>query len=126
MELNRYAIMEFLDNVDNLEEIFELVSIINSYDGSLSAIEYFYNEEEFFNIFFGINTIDAVKAVCYGDYKFEDEFVRFNAYENLESANRYEVMSEYILFKDEIADRLMDLYDACDIYLDLPDEFYLN
>ena len=126
MELNRYAIMEFLDNPDNLEEIFELVSIINSYDGSLSAIEYFYNEEEFFNIFFGINTIDAVKAVCYGDYKFEDEFVRFNAYENLESANRYEVMSEYILFKDEIADRLMDLYDACDIYLDLPDEFYLN
>ena len=126
MELNRYAIIEFLNDIDNFEEIFELVSIINSYDGSLSEIEYFYNEEEFFNIFFGINTIDAVKAVCYGDYKFEDEFVMFNAYENLESSTRYEVMNEYMLFKDEIADKIMELYDACDIYLDLPEEFYLN
>lgn len=126
MELNRYAIIEFLDNIDNFEEIFELVSIINSYDGSLSEIEFFYNEEEFFDIFFGINTIDAVRAVCYGDYKFEDEFVMFNAYENLESFNRYEVMNEYRLFKDEIADKIMELYDACDIYLDLPEEFYLN
>ena len=126
MELNKYAIIEFLDNIDNFEEIFELVSIINSYDGSLSEIEFFYNEEEFFDIFFGINTIDAVRAVCYGDYKFEDEFVMFNAYENLESFNRYEVMNEYRLFKDEIADKIMELYDACDIYLDLPEEFYLN
>ena len=126
MELNRYAIIEFLDNIDNFEEIFELVSIINSYDGSLSEREFFYNEEEFFDIFFGINTIDAVRAVCYGDYKFEDEFVMFNAYENLESFNRYEVMNEYRLFKDEIADKIMELYDACDIYLDLPEEFYLN
>ena len=126
MELNKYAIIEFLDNIDNFEEIFELVSIINSYDGSLSEIEFFYNEEEFFDIFFGINTIDAVRAVCYGDYKFEDEFVMFNAYENLESFNRYEVMNEYRLFKDEIADKIMELYDACDIYLDLHEEFYLN
>ena len=126
MELSREAIIDYISNIDNFEEVFELVNIINSYDGSMPYIEYFYNDEEFFNIFFGINTIDAVRAVCFGDYKFEDEFVKFNAYNNLESANKYEVLNDYEFYKRDIADKIIELYDACDVFLDLPEEFYLN
>ena len=126
MELSKEAIIDYISNIDNFEEVFELVNIINSYDGTMPSIEYFYNDEEFFNIFFGINTVDAVKAVCFGDYKFEDEFVKFDGYNNLESANRYEVFNDYDFYKKDIADKIIELYDVCDVFLDLPNEFYLN
>lgn len=126
MELSKHAIMDYVSNIDNFEETFELVNIINSYDGSMPCIEYFYNDEEFFNIFFGINTMDAVRAVCFGDYRYNDEFVKFDGYGNLESVNKYELMAEYDLYKDDIADKIIELYDVCDVFLDLPEEFYLN
>ena len=126
MELSKHAIMDYISNMDNFEETFELVNIINSYDGSMPCIEYFYNDEEFFNIFFGINTMDAVRAVCFGDYRYNDDFVKFDGYGNLESVNKYELIAEYDLYKDEIADKIIELYDVCDVFLDLPEEFYLN
>jgi hypothetical protein len=126
MDLSREAIIDYISNIDNFEEIFELVNIINSYDGSMPYIEYFYNDEEFFNIFFGINTMDAVRAVCFGNYNYSNEFVKFNAYNNLESANKYEVFNDYELYKEDIADKIIELYNACDVFLDLPEELYLN
>ena len=78
MELSKYAIMDYITDIDNFDMAFNLVSILNSYDGSMSCIEYFYNDKEFFDIFFGINTMDAVRAVCFGDYRYNDEFVKFD------------------------------------------------
>ena len=126
MRLNKEIIMDFISNVENFDEVFEWINIVNSYDGSLNHLEYFYNDEEFFNIYFGINTLEAVRAVCFGDYKYADEYVRFNAYNNLESANMYEIAMHYDFFKDEIADRIIELAEVCDAYIDLPEEFYLN
>ena len=126
MELNRYRIIEYITDIENFDMTFNLVNVLNSYDGSFPEIEYFYNDEEFFDIFFGINTVDAVRAVCYGDYKFEDEFVKYNECGHLESANKYEIMNEYEFYKEEIADKLIAVSDECDIYIDYPDEFYLN
>ena len=126
MELNKYRIMDYITDIENFDMVFNLVQIINSYDGSFSEIEYFYNTDEFFEIFFGLNTMDAIRAVCYGDYRINEEFVKFNAYNNLESANKYEVLNDYELYKEEIADKLIAIADECDIYIDFPDEFYLN
>ena len=125
MKLNKEAIMEFISDIKNFNEVFEWVYIINSYDGSLDHLEYHYNDEEFFNLYFGINTMEAVRAACHGDYKCSDEYVRFDAYNNLESANMYEIAVSYDFFKDEIADRLIDVYEECDMYLDIP-EMFLN
>jgi hypothetical protein len=126
MELSKYAIMDYITDIDNFDMAFNLVSILNSYDGSMSCIEYFYNDEEFFDIFFGINTMDAVRAVCFGDYRYNDEFVKFDGYGNLESANKCEVLAAFELYKEDIADKLIEVSDECDIYIDYPDEFYLN
>ena len=126
MELNKYRIMDYITDIENFDMVFNLVQIINSYDGSFSEIEYFYNTDEFFEIFFGLNTMDAIRAVCYGDYRINEEFVRFNAYNNLESANKYEVLNDYEFYKEELADKLIAIADECDIYIDFPDEFYLN
>lgn len=126
MELNRNAILEFISNKNNFEEVMDIIISINSHDESLSYLEYYYNDEDFFNIYFGINTIDAVRAVCFGDYNYSDDFVRFNGYGNLESACQYEVMMEYDENKEEIADRIIELADVCGVFFDLPEAFYLN
>ena len=126
MELNKYRIMDYITDIENFDMVFNLVQIINSYDGSFSEIEYFYNTDEFFEMFFGLNTMDAIRAVCYGDYRINEEFVKFNAYNNLESANKYEVLNDYEFYKEELADKLIAIADECDIYIDFPDEFYLN
>ena len=124
MELSREKIIEFIKDISNFEEIYDLVYSINSHDESLIDLEYHYNDEEFFNIFFGINTMDAVRAVCFGDYRYNDDFVRFDGYGNLESVNKYELMAEYDLYKDEIADKIIELADVCGVFFDIPEIFY--
>lgn len=128
MELNRMAILDFFSecNSINFDMAYELICVINSYDGSLDDIYYYYNDDDFFAMAFGTNVLDAVRAVCYGDYKYSDDYVRFDAYGNLESANLYEVMNMYDLYKNEIADKIIELADVCFDYLDLPECFFLN
>ena len=45
----------------------------------------YYNDEYFFEEYFRNNVTEAVRAVCYGDYRYMDTFVVFNGYGNLES-----------------------------------------
>lgn len=128
VELNREAIIEFFNSCDssNFFIAYDLVCTINSYDGSLDDIYYYNNDDDFFAMVFGTNVLDAVRAVCYGDYRYSDDYVKFDGYGNLESANMYEVMCAYDLYKDEIADKIMELADVCFDYIDLPEVFYLN
>lgn len=128
MELSRQAVIDYFENCDssNFFIAYELICAINSYDGSLDELSYYYNDDDFFNMMFGTNVLDAVRAVCYGDYNYSDDYVRFDAYGNLESANMYEIMNMYNLYKDEIADKIIELADVCFDYLDLPECFFLN
>lgn len=102
-ELKKYV----LEN----EDLLELVRDINSYDGSLDWLDYQENDEEFFEVYFDRNVIEAVRAVCYGNYKYTDEFVKFDGYGNLESCNKYELEEELEDNIEEIIERLIDLYD---------------
>lgn len=87
----------------------ELVRDINSYDGSLDWLEYQENDEDFFNIYYN-NALEAVRAVCYGNYNYADEYVKINAYGNLESCSKYELAEELEDNIEEITERLIDLY----------------
>lgn len=93
------------------ENLLELVRDINSYDGSLDWLDYQENDKDFFDTYFYQNPDEAVRAVCYGDYKYTDEFVKFNAYGNLESCGSYELEEELKDNIEEIIERLIDLYD---------------
>ena len=128
VELSREAVINYFENCNssNFFIAYELVCAINSYDGSLDEINYYYNDDDFFAMAFGTNVLDAVRAVCYGDYNYSDDYVRFDAYGNLESANLYEIMNMYDLYKHEIADKIIELADVCFDYLDLPECFFLN
>lgn len=82
------------------------------------------NDEEFFNSFFDNKVIEAVRSVSFGDYRYNDNYVMFNGYGNLESFNYFgiedlceipETMAEYIfenfsefehLFSDELKEEI--------------------
>ena len=102
-ELKKYV----LEN----EDLLELVRDINSYDGSLDWLDYQENDKDFFDTYFYQDPDEAVRAVCYGDYKYTDEYVKFNGYGNLESCSKYEMEEDLETFIDDIIERLIDLYE---------------
>ena len=73
---------------DHLEELKEdeLLDLWNEYCSEENMDSYiYYNDEYFFEEYFANNVTEAVRAVCYGDYRYMDTFVVFNGYGNLES-----------------------------------------
>lgn len=50
----------------------DMVVYVNSYDGSLENLEYYENDDDFFNTYFSNNVIEAVRAVSFGDYNYSD------------------------------------------------------
>lgn len=83
---NLEAVKEYLNDLSAEE----LIRLHNNYCyENSSEDEIFTNDDDFFNTFFDGKVIDAVRAVSYGEYKYSDDYVRFNGYGNLESFNRH-------------------------------------
>lgn len=112
--------MEKYTNIKNyllshINVIGEIVSEINSLNGALDFLEYWENDEEFFNTFFYNNPMEAVRASFFGYYDYSDEYVKFNGYGNLNSANEYEIEEEYKEYIDEITKALIEHYKEINI-----------
>lgn len=103
--------------LENDETLKDVVSEINLYNGELDYLDYQTNDEEFFEIYFN-KKMDVARAICYGNYNYCDDYVKFDAYGNLESCNEYEytrILQDYI---DEIIDALIENYK----YLPITDD----
>ena len=112
--------MEKYTNIKNyllnhINVIDEIVNDINCLDGSLDFLEYWENDEEFFNTYFYNNPMEAVRSSFYGDYNYCDEYVKFDGYGNLTSANEYEVEAEYKDYIDDITKSLIEHYEEINI-----------
>lgn len=110
-------IKEYLkDNVDVLKD---MVSEVYSYNGYLEDYIYYENSEDFFENYFSSKS-EVARAICFGKYNFSDEYVKFNAYGNLESVSEYDIESELIDGLDEIFDNWYDLYqnNQSSMYID--------
>ena len=86
-----------------------LVNIWNEYCSEENMDDYIYNNDEFTlrEMFSGEDAVsDALRAAFYGDYRYCDEYVVFNAYGNLKSYDNYNV-EEQIDF-DTLAEYIMD------------------
>lgn len=70
----------------------------SGYDG----IEYF--DESFFDLFFS-DKMEVCRATAYGEVNFSDEFIRLNAYGNLESFGESEAL-------DIIENRLEEIFEC--------------
>ena len=86
----------------------DVVRELNSWNACLDYLEVYNNDEEFFDMFFEGRPAEVARAVFYGDYNYNDDYVKFNVYENLESLSEYdyeEMLEENI---EEIIDCLID------------------
>lgn len=88
----------------------ELIALNNQYCEDINSDDYIYeNDEEFFETFF-TKPIDAVGAVCCGDYRFNDNLVQFNGYGNLESFNLMTI-DKLPDFVENVAEVVIDNFD---------------
>ena len=78
-----YKYLYIVDTFDNLEAVYDT---LNNIDG-LDAANYYPNDQEFFDLYFGNNPYKAVQATASDDYNLRDRFVTFNGYGNLQSAD---------------------------------------
>ena len=109
-----------MENIKNyllkyVDELGDLITEINSIDNSLEYLEYWNNDDEFFNTFFSNNPTEAVRSAYYGNYNYCDEYVRFNGYGNLESFNKWQLEREYKEYIDDITKSLIEHYQKISI-----------
>lgn len=106
--------------LNDAEELRDVVNELNRWNGCLEYLEFWENDEEFFELFYsGKNGLEIARAICHGNYRYNDDYVRINAYDNLESYTEDEMVEEMKNSIDEIVDRLIEEHDG---YLDLSDD----
>lgn len=96
---------------DNTDVLRDMVNEVNSYNGCLDNYVWYNNDEWFYDDFFG-NKDDVARAVYYGgkDYCYTDDYVRFDAYGNLETSNDFELVGDLQEGAEEILDEFLELY----------------
>lgn len=103
-------LIEYLKENVTTDELLEMTQSVNSYNGALDWLDYWENDEEFFETMF--QTKDEVaRVICYGDYSYTDDYVKFNAYGNLESVNQWELEEKLNEYKEEIIDEYLNAYE---------------
>ena len=108
MELENKLVAYFTENVD---ELHQLVREMNSWDGAFEELSFWENDEEFFATFFnGVNPIEVARSVTYGDYRYTDEFVNFDAYGNLVSMDGWQLDELLVKNVKDIVAEYIDNY----------------
>ena len=102
------------------EDLLSIVSDINSHDGYFDDMQWWENDEDFFDTFYADDIMGAVRAVCYGDYTFTDEYVKINAYGNLETTNY--IQDELEGYVDDIVDHLIENWDEFKDTIDITED----
>ena len=110
---------QFKEEIDSLE-FWDKLSIYNSYvrEHSSPEDEIFEFTDDFFNEMFS-TPYDAARALHFGKVNsWQDEYIKFDAYANLQSLTEYEA-------NEIINDRLPDIYDEENCWSDYidPSEF---
>ena len=105
--MRKNKIREYLLN--NEDVLLDVVSELNSWNGCLENLDFWENDEEFFNTFFD-NPMDAIRATYYGNYNYNDDYVKFNGYGNIDSYSEYERIEEIKDSIDDIVDNLIECY----------------
>ena len=105
--------MEFIKHVDDFttEELIDMLQEVNTWDSRFDFIQVYENGEEFFEICFPSSPYEAVKRIAYGSYNFNDEYVRFDGYGNIESLSWYEYEKEIEEYRYEILDAYKELVE---------------
>ena len=100
--------------LDNMDVTGYMVRELNAWCGCLEHLEYF-DMEELDLVLEGYTPSEVANRIFYGDFNPNDEYFRFNAYANLESANNWDIEEEYRDYISEIASYIVEYKDNIDI-----------
>lgn len=118
MKITKSKLMSYLKDLDTFEKM-SIISGIKGLTGYFEDFEVFENDEEFFNIFFADKPLEVARAIFFGDYNYNDDFVCFNAYGNLKTYDIFEYDNTFIsCYLEDVADWLLENVDQWD-YLDI-------
>jgi hypothetical protein len=113
--MDEYNKVKYDDMVNYLKEhvdtLKDMVSEVNSYNGALEGYMWYSNDEYFYEDFFDSKD-EVARAVYYGgnNYNYRDEYVRFDAYGNLETTNEWQINENLIDGAEEILDAFLEEY----------------
>lgn len=68
----------------------DVVNELDSWNGCLDYLGVYFNDEEFFDMFFENKPMEVARAIYYGDFNYNDDYIKFNGYGNLETFSEYE------------------------------------
>ena len=94
-----------LNDFNTLEDV---VRELNSWNACLDYLDVYNNDDEFFDMFFEGKPAELARAIYYGDFNYNDEYIKFNGYGNLETFSKYdyeELLEENI---EEITENLIE------------------
>lgn len=127
-EVNNEDLLEQMANWlrENPQSALGIARDINGYDGSLEELDYWENDEEFFNTYYPDKPMDAVRAACYGSYNYMDDYVRIDVYGNLQSVSEMGLEEEVKAWAADILEQIIDNYDKYQgsyVLDEIPEEF---
>lgn len=102
---------KLIDEEVGISELEGMVHECSSYDDSLEEYYYYENDEYFFRARYNDDMMSAVRAVCFGHYNYMDDYVRVNAYGNLDSKSSYDYKSELMDSQEEIVERYAEMLE---------------
>lgn len=100
-----------IDEEVSISELEGMVQECCSYDDSLEEYYYYENDEYFFRTRYNDDMMRAVRAVCFGHYNYMDDYVRVNAYGNLDSKSSYDYKSDLMDSQEEIVERYAEMLE---------------
>ena len=104
------AIRNYVENLSN-DELVELLQHMSAYDGCFGDAIY-YDMDSFDEFLDGYTPLQIAQMIWFGKFNPNDDYFRFNAYGNLESADWRDVEDEAEDLKDDIIDHLVTCYSG--------------
>lgn len=102
----------------DMEDLGEMLNNINSWNGYFDELRWEPNDEEFYSIYFSNDPQELARAIYYGEYNYCDDYIRFNAYGNLETADEWKVQDEIGGMSEEIIEKYLELCEEQPKYFD--------
>ena len=118
------AIRNYVEQL-NGDDLAYLLQHMNGLDGCFEDCVY-YDMEDFGECLSGLTPMEIARMIFYGEFNPNDEYFRFNAYGNLESADWPDVVAEAEDLESAIIDHLVHYYSGDTPWRDLDDLVYAD
>ena len=103
------AIRNYVEHISD-DELVKLLQYMNGYDGCFEESIY-YDMDEFDEFMSNYSPMEIAQMVFFGgDFNPNDDYFRFTAYGNLETADWHDVKVDAEDLKDDIIDHLVNSY----------------